>query len=47
MNCEHCDEPLRAFRRRKDFDARKLHLKCWKILQRLKALELFSRALNN
>ena len=45
MNCKHCDEPLRHFRKRHDFDSRKSHLKCWKILQRLKALELFSQAL--
>lgn len=33
IKCEHCGSAIRAFKARKDFENRKLHLKCWKIEQ--------------
>jgi hypothetical protein len=31
-NCLKCEQPLRIFSKRLDFDGRKYHFKCWKEL---------------
>jgi len=39
IKCEHCGTSIRAFKARRDFENRKLHLKCWKIEQDVKMVQ--------
>ncbi len=31
--CNHCNNPIRKFSKRNDFNGRMLHLQCWKLLE--------------